>query len=65
MACRRVIKVFERVVKEFQSQLPWKLLRAVVDHWLDSDQEQGSTDQSRKEDSTDTSKNQSTPQEKP
>ncbi len=65
MACRRVIKVFERVGKEFMSQLPWKLLRAVVDHWLDSDQEQGSTDQSRKEDSTDTSKNQSTPQEKP
>jgi len=46
MACRRVIRVFERVVKEF----------------MNSNQEQGMAEQSRKDDSTDTSKNHPPPQ---
>jgi hypothetical protein len=43
MACRRVIKVCERVVKEFASQLPcYDLTRIVIElHCFpDSDQEQ-------------------------
>ena len=62
MACRRVIRVFERVVKEFMSQFPWNLTRITVDHCIDSNQEQGMAEQSRKEDSTGTSKNHPTPQ---
>jgi len=62
MACRRVIRVFERVVKEFLSQLAWHLTRTIVDHCIDSNQEQGMAEQSRKEDSTDTSKNHAMPQ---
>lgn len=64
MACRRVIRVFERVVKEFMSQFPWDLTRITVDHCIDSNQEQGMAEQSRKEDSTGTSKNHPTPQKR-
>jgi hypothetical protein len=64
MACRRVIKVFERVVKEFMSQLPQNSICAPVDHCLGPDQEQGTADQSRTEDSTDTPKKHATQQTK-
>lgn len=64
MACRRVIKVFERVVKESMSQLPQNLTCVPVDHCLGSDREQGPADQSRTGDSTDTSKKSATPQTK-
>ena len=64
MACRRVIRVFERVVKEFMSQFSWHLTRTVVDHCIDSNQEQGMAEQSRKDDSTDISKNHPTPQKR-
>jgi hypothetical protein len=62
MACRRVIRVFERVVKEFMSQFAWDLTRIIVDHCIDSNQEQSMAEQSRKKDSTETSKNHPTPQ---
>ncbi len=65
MACRRVIKVGERAVKElFISQLPcYDLTRVVTELHCstDSDQEQGTADKSR-DDSTDTPKSYSTPQ---
>lgn len=65
MACRRVIRVFERVVKEFMSQFVWDLARTIVDHFIDSNQEQGMAEQGPKEDSTtNTSKNQPTSQKK-
>ena len=64
MACRRVIKVGERVVTEFTSQFPcYDLTRIVIElhRSPDSDQEQGTSDKNR-DDSTDTSKSQTTPQ---
>ena len=64
MACRRVIRVGERVVKEFISQLPcYCLTRIIIELHCspDSDQEQGTPDQNR-DDSTDTPKNRTTPQ---
>jgi hypothetical protein len=62
MVCRRVIRVFERVVKEFMSQFAWDIARITVDHCIDSNQEQGMAEQSRKGDGVDTSKNHPTPQ---
>ena len=64
MACRRVIKVFERGVKEFMGQLPQNPICVPVDHCLGSDQEQGTADQSRTKDSADTSRKHATPQRK-
>jgi hypothetical protein len=64
MACRRVIKVFERVVKEFTSQLPCNLTCVPVDHCLGSNQEQGTVGQGRTEDSTESSKKHATGQTK-
>jgi CHD5-like protein len=63
MACRRVIKVGERVVKEFISQLPcYDLTRIVIElRCPDSDQEQGTSDKNR-DGSTDTPKSHTTPQ---
>ena len=64
MACRRVIKVGERVVKEFASQLPsYGLIRIVTEPhcFPDSDQEQRPSDKNG-DNSTDTSKSQTTPQ---
>ena len=61
MACRRVIRVGERVVKEFTSQLPYYDLTRIVTELRfspDSDQEQDASDKS----STDTSKSRTTPQ---
>jgi hypothetical protein len=61
MACRRVIRVGERVVKEFISQLPCNLTHLVIEFPCspDSDQEQGTADKS---DSTDPPKSHPTPQ---
>ncbi len=61
MACRRVIKMGERVVKEFISQLPCYLTRIAIElHCLtDSGQEQGTM---AKDDSTDTPKTHPIPQ---
>jgi len=64
MACRRVIKVGERVVKEFTSQLPcYDLTRIVIELHCspDSDQEQSTSDKNG-DDSTDTPKSHTTPQ---
>lgn len=64
MACRRVIRVGERVVKEFTSQLPcYDLTRIIIElHCFpDSDQEQGTSDKTR-DDSTDAPKSQTAPQ---
>ena len=63
MACRRVIKVGERVVKEFASQPPcYDLTRIVTELHCspDSDQEQGTSDKNRG-DSTPKSQTTTTP----
>lgn len=64
IACRRVIRVGERVVKEFTSQLPCYLSRFVIEHlcFPDSYPEQSTANKSREDDNTDTSKSQPTPQ---
>jgi hypothetical protein len=63
-ACRRVIRVGERVVKEFTSQLPcYDLTRIIIELHCppDSDQEQGTSDKAR-DDSADAPKSQTAPQ---
>ena len=61
IACRRVIKVCERVVKESKSQLPCNLTRFVVEPLCspDSYQEQGPAGE---DDSADTPKSHPIPQ---
>jgi hypothetical protein len=64
MACRRVIRMGERAVKEFTSQpLCYDSTRIVIELHCspDSDQEQGTSDKNR-DDSTDTPKSHTTPQ---
>ena len=64
MACRRVIRMGERVVKEFTSQLPcYDLTCIVIELYCppDSDKEQGTSDKNG-DDSTDTAKSHTTPQ---
>jgi hypothetical protein len=64
MACRRVIRVGERAVKELISKLSCNLTRFVIELpcLSDSYQEQGTAEKAREDDSTDTPNSHPTPQ---
>jgi len=62
MACRRVFKMFERVVKEFMSESASLQSYTSFMYLLDSHQEQDTAGQSPEKDSSDGFKNRPTPQ---